>query len=358
MVLILLATILILAIAFFQVTQGFYSATIMVVLSVLSAAVAFHLYEPLATLLTPYQPAAADAIALLAIFVILLLGLRLAIDYFFKRNVVMGVWVDRIGGGIAGVLAGMTLVGVLTVAIQMLPWGPSILGYRPFDDSLHRYSRLYLFAPDDFVVGIIKTLSDPNHGSLAGASTGGFVRAHDDLLLELFCARNTAGRNGRTDAEAGSLSVGSAYTSEGSSWGGDVPADPRLGEQVTKVVVVRTSVDRGAADKDGWWRLPATHFRLVSDSGRSYYPVGYMIRSATGLACVPAPSEEGRLQVAQLIVEHQAGGNKTIAIDWAFRLLPQDAPTTLVFRRRCQAAVPKPSSRSPDLTGGLASPSH
>jgi uncharacterized membrane protein required for colicin V production len=339
MVLILLATALILAIAFFQVTQGFYSATIMVMLSVLSAAVAFHFYEPLASLLTPYQPAAADALALLAIFVILLLGLRLAIDYFFRHNAVMGVWVDRIGGGIVGLLTGMTLA-----------WGPSILGYRPFDDSLQRRSRLYPFSPDDFVVGLIKRLSDPNKGSLARGSTRGFVGAHDDLLLELFCARNTAGKNGRIDAEAGSLSVGSAYTSEGASWGDDVPAGPRLGEQVTKVIVVRATVDRGAADKGGWWRLPATHFRLVSDSGRSYYPVGYMIRSATGLVCVPAPSQEGRLQVARLIVEHQMGREKTVSIDWAYRLLPQDTPTTLVFRRRCQAAVPKPSSRLPDLT--------
>ncbi len=214
MVLILLATILILAIAFFQVTQGFYSATIMVVLSGLSAAVAFQYYEPLAKLLLPYQPTSADAIALLAIFVILLLGLRLGIDSFFRRNVVMGVWVDRIGGGIVGLLTAMMLVGVLAVAIQMLPWGPSILWYRPFDDSLLRQGRLYPFSPDDFVLRTIKILSSE---SLARDPNICFASAHDNLLLELFCARNTAGKNGRIDAEAGCLTVGSVYSSEGAS---------------------------------------------------------------------------------------------------------------------------------------------
>ncbi len=136
-----------------------------------------------------------------------------------------------------------------------------------------------------------------------------------------------------------------------------MPADPRLGEQVTKVIVVRAIVDRGAADKDGWWRLPATHFRLVSDSGRSYYPVGYMVRSATGSACVPAPSDDGHLQVTQLVVEHPGDKDRAVFIDWAYRLLPQDTPTTLVFRRHCQVAVPKPASRPPDFAGSPPSPS-
>jgi uncharacterized membrane protein required for colicin V production len=349
MILILLATALILAIAFFQATQGFYSATIMAILSVLSVLVAFNYYEPLAASLAPRLATAADAVALLALFVILLLVLRLAIDFFLRRNAVMDIWINRIGGGAMGLLAGTVLVGVGAIVLQMLPWGPSILGYTPFDDSLQRSSKLYPFAPDDFVLGTVNTLS---RQSLGAGPTHLFHLRHDDLLLELFCARNTAGKNGRTDAPADALSVGNAYVSEGAAWGSDVPADPRLGQQVSKVIVIRAKVNQNAADKDKWWRLPATHFRLVTRSGRSYYPVGYMVRSTEGIVCVPAPTEEGNLHVTQLIVERPVE-EKTLAIDWAYRLLPEDTPATLVFRQVSYAAVPKPIPTFPDLSGGL-----
>ena len=353
MILVLLATILILAIAFFQATQGLYSAMIMAALSLLSALVAFNYYEPLARLVYSRQATAADAISLLATFVILLLGLRLAADYFLRRNVVLGLWTNRIGGGLMGLLTGLILVGVLAVGLQMLPWGPSILGYKPFDDSLQRSSRLLLFIPDEFVLGTIDTLSD---NSLGQDPDRAFGQAHDDLLLELFCARNTAGRNGRTDTATSALAVGQAFVSDG-AWGREVPSDPRLGDKITKVVAVRATVDRGAADKDGWWRLPGTHFRLVSESGRSYYPLGYMVHTPTGVECVYAPTEEGRLQMARLIVERKSGKERTVSVDWVYRLVVDedglDAPVTMVFRRICQASVPKPANRFPDLTGGL-----
>ena len=354
MILALLATILILAIAFFQATQGLYSAMIMAALSLLSAMVAFSYYEPLGALLYSRQPAIADALALLVLFVVLLLGLRLAADYLLHRDLMLGLWTNRIGGGAMGLLVGIILVGVLTVVIQMLPWGASILGYKPFDDTLAKRSRLWLFAPDDFVLGAIDTLSGR---SLCQDPNRPFGRVHEDLPLELFCARNTAGKNGRTDTATDALSVGQAYVSDG-GWGHDVPTDPRLGEQITKVVVVRATVNRGAMDKDGWWRLPGTHFRLVTSSGRSYYPVGYMVRTPSGTPqCLPAPSEEGRLQVARLIVEYQAAKDKRVSVDWVYRLAADDeglgAPMTMVFRRICRRDVPKPASRPPDLTGGL-----
>ncbi len=354
MILALLATILILTIAFFQATQGFYSAMIMAVASLLSAVVAFNYYEPVAGLMYSQQPATADAIALLAIFVILALGLRLAADYFLRGNVVLGVWANRIGGGALGLLTGMILVGVLAVGLQMLPWGPSVLGYEPFDESLQRSSRLIVFAPDDFIVRTIDALSGK---SLARRSIHRFADAHDDLVLELFCARNTAGKNGRIDTTTGALSVGQAYVSDG-TWGRDVPADPRLGDQITKVVVVRAMVDHGATDKDHWWRLPGTHFRLVSESGRSYYPLGYMVRTARGMACVAAPSDEGRLQVARLVVESKLSiEDRTLSVDWVYRVVADDdgldCPVAMIFRRVCRADVPKPANRIPNLTGGL-----
>jgi hypothetical protein len=358
MIVILLATLLILAIAFFQATQGFYGAMITAVVALLSAVAAFNYYEALASLLYADQPAVADAIALLVLFLVLMVGLRLAADYLLRRNVVLGVWTNRIGGGVLGLWTGMVLVGVLVVAMQMLPWGPSVLGYTPFDDSLVRSSRVLPFLPDDFVVGTIDALSRRalSRSVPAGQMPHWFSNTHDDLLLELFCARNTAGKNGRIDAARDALSVGQAFVSDG-SWGRDVPTDPRLGEVFTKVVSVRATVSLGAVDKDGWWRLPGTHFRLISESGRSYYPIGYLARTPTGAEYVSAPTEQGRPQPARLIVERKAGKERSVSVDWVYRVLVDedglDAPVEMVFRRICTGEIRKALTRFPDLTGGL-----
>ncbi len=345
MLLILLATILILAIAYFQVTQGFFSAMIMTILSVISLVLAFNFYEPLAKLMYPYQPASADGIALLVLFVVLLLAMRMAIDRFFKANVVLGQWVDRLGGGALGIITGMILVGMLAVVVQMQPWGRSIIGYSPFDDSLNRSQRLWPFRPDEFVAGAAKALSAQSLGSQSG---GGFGKAHDDLLLEQFCARNTAGRNSRIDAETNAFAVEAAYL----NWVSDIPICPLLKDEITKAIVIRVEVRRGASDDDGWWRLPGTHFRLVGTSGRSYYPVGYLATSARSLAsggweCV-GPRDGGVAVPGQLIAEKRFGEDDDAIVDWVYQILNNDEPDYMVFRRIVRDAVPKPTRGRPN----------
>ena len=126
MVLILLALALVIGIAFFQVIQGLFSALIMTILTILSAVVALGYYELLAEMIYEHQPAHADAAALIALFVIPLLTLRVVSDMFIRGNVVLGVWADRIGGGSLGLITGSVMVGILMIALQMLPFGPSV----------------------------------------------------------------------------------------------------------------------------------------------------------------------------------------------------------------------------------------
>ena len=67
MVLIILAALLILGIAFYQTVQGCFGAMIMAILTVLCAAVAFNYYEPLGGLLADRLGAVADPAAMLAV---------------------------------------------------------------------------------------------------------------------------------------------------------------------------------------------------------------------------------------------------------------------------------------------------
>ncbi|MBL7133386.1 MAG: CvpA family protein [Phycisphaerae bacterium] len=297
---------LVLGITYYQSIQGLFSSLIMAVLTVLCAAVAVNFYEPVASiLLYTRQPAYADAIALTALFVLPLLGLRLAADRLIAGNVVLPRWLDRFGGSLAGLITGILHMGILMLVVQMLPFGPSVMGYQPFDEMLRRKDRLVPFYPDEFTIGLGKMLS-------AGAFSGrrSFARAHDDLLLELYCARNRPNRIrrlkgrkmlqsrlGRFDAMPGHLRVEAAYECEPQhveQWCQEdvhpllrhepLPYEKNNAQkgELRKIIVVRTLVDKGAREGAGshaavnWWVLPATQFRLVGEGGRSFYPVGYL----------------------------------------------------------------------------------
>lgn len=382
MIVIALATILILAIAYFQVVQGVFSALIMAILSIVCAVLALNTYPALAgAVLYARQGTYADAIALIALFVLPLLVLRLLFDWLIGGNAVFGVWADRIGGGLLGLISGMVIVGMLMIILQMLPFGRSVLGYSPYDDALQRDQHLVPFRPDEFTVGLANLVS---RGALAGE--GSFEKLHDDLLLECFCARNTAGRHGSIQAAPDALNVRAAYqpTSEQADWlarAANLPADEQA--QPTRIVVVQASVDGSAADADDWWRLPGTHFRLVAgppkkprkkpageaaaieagppdapppppeqtDEGpRSYYPIGYLApaKGAPKWTLAPAPEKEGQLLQARLFFEKSAGRSRRSAtVYWVYRIRETHKPDYLVFRRVASKNVPALKKAAP-----------
>ena len=372
MVLILLALALLIGIAFFQVIQGLFSAMIMAILTVLSAAAALGYYELLAEVFYEDAPAHVDAAALIALFVIPLLILRTVFDMFIKGNVVLGVWADRIGGGILGLITGSVTMGILMIALQMLPFGPIVFTYRPFDDSLQRDSSLAPFYCDQFTAGLMKMLSD---GSLAGEES--FGDAHDDILLEAFCARNHAGMFGRVDAIPTALVSADAFQAFPDKpnlvpWTADVPANPLLKPNEINndtIVVARftlnDSVIDSAPDKDDesdeWmkrWRLPATHFRMRTKDGRSFYPVAYLTHESARWEAHPAESVDGQLQIAKLIVmrPHKKGDGK-LTVDWVYRIPSDDEPRALIFRRTGMETITaqqyEASSGLPKSTGAL-----
>lgn len=400
MIFIILATLLLLGIAFAQQAQGFYSAMIMAVLTVLSAAFAFTFYEPMAEHLYSVQPTYADAISLVGLMVVPLLGMRLLLDRFFRANVVTGVWMGRIGGGIMGLITGMVLVGVLSVAVQMLPLGSTVLGYTPYDDSLQPDDTLVPFKPDRFVIGLIDLLSE---GSLKADPVNGYPAVHDNLPLELFCARNrmegappppvlgapsagvaVAPRAGGLQAKPDCLTVSGAYlidpppkgnTDANLFWRLDsnLPRDPLMDQNmVPKVIVIRIVVDDTARDSDNWWRLAATHFRLIArkldGTVMSHYPVGYLtaqeqariptkdqpnVWPAPWVAFTAPIDDKTRLaQVARFGVQRTGVGK--ITVDWIYCIEMEETPETMVFRRVAHCAVPLLQKSLPPEKDSLA----
>ncbi len=386
MILQIAAIVFILAIAFFQVVQGIFSALVMTVLSVFAAIVAMNYYEPLAEVLVAPQPGHAHGAALIALFVLTLLPLRFAADYFLSGNVVFGVWADRIGGGVLGLLTGMICIGILTTAMQMLPFGSSILMYQPFDDTLQRQSSLAPFYPDEFTTGLFSLVSQ---GSLSGEHS--FGQVHQNLLRENHGFRNTGGIGAPNGAPQDSVRVVSAHTfpNDAGGWRKELPLRSALWEEselrMAQVLVLRVQVSQDARgtsqELDKWFRLPATQFQVITRQGRRLYPVAYLTHgriresrdlhraesfsayysqgSAGGVTAVTPPLSEGSVkypQFGQLSVQRpwfSEGGPKWLTIDWVYYLPKDDKALTLVFRRTAQAEIPALSSGNmPGRTNG------
>lgn len=373
-----IVVVLIIAIAFYQALQGLFSSIVLAVLSILCALLALACYEPLAkSMLYGPQPATADAIALIAMFVLSLLGLRVVCDMVVKDNVTFGTWPDRIGGGLVGLFSGTVLVGVLTLAAQMLPFGTSVLGYEPFDETLRPKHRLAPFYPDEFVIALAEKFSVSSLG--CGRS---FAKAHDNLRLELLCARNMNGADQRVDAPEGSLTVKAVYCPDEKTirtWQRDtektVEGALTARTDTQKICVVRVAVadtvrePTGAKQRTNWFMLPATHFRLVTANHKSHYPVAYLwfnqLPDKQQWNVAEAELGKGHLpRVARFIVVRPHDNRAQLTVDWVYLIdeadlggikVASEDPTGayLVFRRAAKAALPQAAEGMPDKADAL-----
>ena len=85
-----LVLLMLILITSFQTLQGFFSALILLVLAVVCSAAAFGFYEDVYELaLLSRMPEHGEAMALIAIFLLSLILLRLLVDFGIKGNVML-----------------------------------------------------------------------------------------------------------------------------------------------------------------------------------------------------------------------------------------------------------------------------
>lgn len=363
MLIIILATVLVLTMTAFLLSHGLFSSMIMAVLAMLCAAFALNAYPALATeFLYSRQGTIADGVALIALFVIPLIIARFLADFLVPKNVEFSVWVDRIGGGIFGLIASMTMVGMVLVIMQTLPFGDAIMGYQPYDNAMQRSQRVWPFYPDDFAVSL---------GSLGSVGAfggqGSFNDLHADFLREAAGCRNTAGTNGTTFARPESLRIRSSYLPQPEKIPFDnIPADPLMAEgSMNQVLVVGTEVKSDAGDEDQWIRLAGTQFRLVARKTEGkpstkggkvkligdpldHYPVGYFLAVGEPPAWQfrPAPVDNRVTQVGKLLAA--VPPNKTQIVYWVYRIGRDEMPDYMVFRRVSIKKVSQPKTEMPE----------
>jgi hypothetical protein len=327
MILTLIILALVGAIAFFHYLQGFFSATISAMLAILSAVLAFSLHEKVVdTLLGGRFSDTAHAIALAALFAIIYGVLRVAFDKMVPGNVRFPVIVDKVGGGVMGLVAGVFAGGIVAIVAQYMPLHPSVAGYAryavdnrevvvPGDATGGRSlnsetwdelkttkpgqldpgdkQTMMLIPMDDIIVNTVSHLSDG--GSLAWDQP--LKQAHPDFLQELFAQR--LGVQGRATRVALKDAIGSVelyrldsierrdheYKEIRQRPFDATPLKP-ANNQV--LLVVRLLFNRSAADKDGLIRFSCGAVRLAARQGTgataewvNYIPIGTIDNAKT-----------------------------------------------------------------------------
>jgi len=365
MLLSLILLLLLLAIAYFQATLGFFSALIMAVLTICCSAAALGTHEWVAIhWLAPFwKPNFACAIALGATFGIPLIIVRVVTDKFIRRSCLLPSMIDRIGAGVCGVITALVLVGTMALAVQMVPFSYTFLGYsriavpkkedpkdggeKPTAPVITADERDLWAKPDRFAVGFASALS-------AGTFSGERLLSEDypDFV-------QAVGWNNATDAEISRFvpprSIGIVRTAPlsfvyhykaGNERSGE-PAvyEPRTPSPGKEFRMIRVELRRGARDENKYYSFTLRQFRLVGrvegdDVNEQYFPIAIQQEDATQSANRHIRTKHttwGEWHVVDDPVEPRDDNNNEVEI--VFELPERFKPSFLEYKRCTRVRV-------------------
>jgi hypothetical protein len=299
-------------VAYFHYAQGLFGATISAAIAIIAAALAIGYHENLINaLLGGAVGDYATAGALVAIFALVYIIGRVITDKAIPGNVRLPLMVDRVGGAVMGLIAGLFTAGIVALVAQSLPFGPALFERYPLEasrevvvtppsggrgidmevldqldeDTFAAEKKNKLKPPvDDMVLSFVQKLSDG--GSMSGART--LESIHPDYADELFAQRlgiqvgakrtafNGKGKPQVTVPDDGVFIVTHDLTK--------TQIDAELNELHAREVthkrgpsdvqlVIRVMFSKDAADSDTNVRVSPASVRLVA-GGQNVFPVG------------------------------------------------------------------------------------
>lgn len=398
----LFTVVLILAITFYQGLLGLFSSVINCILTLLAAALAFGFYEEVYySFLIDRQPNDGRAMALIGIFVVSLLVLRVIFDAIIKDGQHYQVYADRIGGGVFGFITAMVIMGTLTTSIQMLPFDHAFLGftrYRLFNaesgeaismmptepkqsneevlskidfSKVNSKRQSIWFKPDDFTAGLVSLLS--KNGLTGGNS---LAAVHPDLIDELYWARfNPLGQKKPAAGKPDDLRVEATYIlpedelytleaagvkeTEGNQpvtryklvEPGSSAEKPAAGH---RWLVTRVKLDTNATEEGTTFRFTTQQVRLVArtKSGRTeaYRLIGIDLPSSS---LTDARSKRQtwhyRVYPGQGLVRKAADSSGRF--DWVFEVPDDATPLFVEYKQNARAGVSAIAKEVPPALG-------
>jgi len=273
MILSVIALLMIILIAAFWTYQGLFSALIMLIETVIACMLAFGFYESVNSIWggSAAMRDVGPSLSLMLVFLISLAAMRFLSDKLIPDAVNFPLQVDRAGSAACGFLTGMTLVGTALVAIQMFPFGSSVLGFSrfEFDADGKPVRKSLLISPDGFTLGMVQVLSN---GRFGGGSSFGLAKP--DMLGDLYWAHNGPQREAGVAVPPGCLNVQACWEAKqinkveqqalaGSEMKRAFKTEEPVG--LNKFLVCRVTLDSTAAfpAESGDIRFRVSQFRVV-----------------------------------------------------------------------------------------------
>ncbi len=305
--------------------------------------VACAFFETLATMLTKYSAGLApwaQMICFLLLFVLVLAILQTVVMQIGKEKTDLGLWPERVGRIVCGVILGYVITGNLLLALATAPL-PQGYPYERFNARSVDPARpnKALLSPDGFIAGFFGTISKGSFSPLGTPKS--FAVVHADYVNQLYLNRIKSDVPARTVKPALSLSgkadVWEAPNSLRDADGQALPA--RSGESL---MLVRVGIKKSALADAG--KFTASQLRVIclpkdnTDSeltgqGLVVYPIGYI-------------GKGGKLELKPLheVISIQASDVEGNAqeIDFAFYVPTQMVPSLIGFKQNNLEKLSKP----------------
>lgn len=360
------------AVTFFQAMHGFYSALIMLVLTLCSTAIAVGTFEWVAAnWAVKLWPEYAHALALAGTFALPLAVLRALFDQIVRRGILLPVWLERAGGGVCGLITGLICTGMLGLSITSLPWDrgsfltfaridfqePDIASEEQTEEPEPQDPQIthnLLFMPDRFAIATGAYLAD----HVFGAPPAAFRDTHPDVV-EAMAWNNAVPMEMQRYAPEGSISlveggrrkVDYVYfcTFEGRLSENDPPVGPKSGKEFW---AYRIEILPEARRQYSFDAFTPRQIRLVGRTRpggplEQFYPIAIEAPDGSGKHMHTMIFRHGNWPVVDMSFLPKEGSNNQVEVVYE---LPQGfRPEYIEYKLGARAEIP---SGDVDVTGG------
>lgn len=334
--------------AAFQYLKGtFVRAFATFIVTICAGIIAFSFFEVLATLLIGGRdsslkfipPPWMQTLVFLLLFLLSFALLQTLAQYLTRQEVNLGLWPERIGRLVCGILAGLVLSSVLITAAAMAPL-PNNYPYQRFDPRRPDAWRpnKTLFNTDALASGLFSTISN---GSLSGKRS--FATLHPAFLDQLFLNRHSIASDVLPITREQAITV----PRKNAAWHApeeikDSQGNPISPQTGYSLMLVRVGLRKSAVTETG--KFTPSQLRLIckqqtgltntfAGKGQNIYPIGYMIAEDT-------LQLTGLSDLITVTRDDFAGNEREKLIDFAFYVPTGSAPVILQFKQNSIVEVP------------------
>jgi len=314
----------------------------MVFNAIIAGFVAMAYFETLAAMLVGYASGVAawsQTICFLLLFVLTLAVLQTFALQIGKEKVDMGLWPERVGRVVCGVILGYVITGQLLVALAVAPL-PSQYPYPRFADRNPDPSKpsAPLFSPDGFVTGLFGTISEGSFATMGDPKS--FAVLHANFLDQVHMNRI----KGSQDVSIRTSTPAIGIPSKGGVWEApsslrDAEGKPLPARPGESLMLVRIEIKKSALNDAGKFTL--SQLRLVcTPKGGSEHPLA---GRGTGVHPIGFVGRGGRLEektLTEIITIQSADVPDNVKeIDFAFYVPSNMVPTLVQFKQNNVARV-------------------